>query len=76
MSIAKTNLKFNLSLSESDRLMFELKIYLWPPSPLTVDAREDERGLPRRQATTTIDTTTAEEDVEDFGVHGKKTDKG
>ena len=25
---AKTNLKFNLSLSESDRLRFELKIYL------------------------------------------------
>ena len=32
MSTAKTNLKFNLSLSESDRLRFELKIYPWPHS--------------------------------------------
>ena len=30
MSIAKTKLKFNLNLSESDRLRFELKIYPWP----------------------------------------------
>ena len=26
----KMNLKFNLSLSESDRLRFELQIYPWP----------------------------------------------
>ena len=32
------------------------------------DAEEDERGLPRRKAATTIDTTTAEEDVKDFDV--------
>ena len=30
------------------------------------DAEEDERGLPRREAATTIDTATAEEDVKDF----------
>ena len=30
------------------------------------DAEEDERGLPRRKAATTIDTATAEEDVKDF----------
>ena len=35
------------------------------------DAEEDERGLPRRKAATTIDTATAEEDVKDFGVPGK-----
>ena len=48
-SVPETNLKFNLSLSESDRLRFELKIYLWYPH-LTADAEEDERGLPRRKA--------------------------
>ena len=31
-----------------------------------LDAEEDERGLPRRKAATTIDTATAEEDVKDF----------
>ena len=66
----KTNLKFNLSLSESDRLRFELKIYRWHPPP-TADSKEDERGLPRRKAATTIDTATAEEDVKDFDVPGK-----
>ena len=35
---------------------------------LTADAEEDDRGMPRRRAATTIDTTTAEEDVEDFDV--------
>ena len=33
-------------------------------APGPPDAEEDERGLPRRKAATTIDTTTAE--VEDF----------
>ena len=36
------------------------------------DAEEDERGLPRRKAATTIDTTTAEEDVKDFDVPEQK----
>ena len=35
------------------------------------DAEEDERGLPRRKAATTIDTATAEEDVKDFDVPEK-----
>ena len=35
-------------------------------TPGPPDAEEDERGLPRRKAATTIDTATAEEDVEDF----------
>ena len=30
------------------------------------DAEEDERGLPRRKAATTIDTAIVEEDVKDF----------
>ena len=34
------------------------------------DAEEDERGLPRRKAATTIDTATAEEDVKDFAWWG------
>ena len=42
---------------------------------LTADAEEDERGLPRRKAATNIDTTTAEEDVKDFDVPGKKSDR-
>ena len=41
-----------------------------------MDAEEDERGLPRRKAATTIDTATAEEDAEedvkDFDVPEKK----
>ena len=38
---------------------------------LIADAEEDERGLPRRKAATTIDTATAEEDVKDFDVPEK-----
>ena len=36
-----------------------------------LDAEEDERGLPRRKAATTIDTATAEEDVKDYDVPEK-----
>ena len=39
--------------------------------PQPQDAEEDERGLPRRKAATTIDTATAEEDVKDFDVPEK-----
>ena len=35
------------------------------------DAEEDERGLPRRKAATTIDTATGEEDVKDSHVPEK-----
>ena len=38
---------------------------------VTAGAEEDERGLPRRKAATTIDTATAEEDVGDFHVPEK-----
>ena len=40
-------------------------------TPGPPDAEEDERGLPRRKAATTIDTATAEEDVKDFDVPEK-----
>ena len=40
-------------------------------APGPPDAEEDERGLPRRKAATTIDTATAEEDVKDFDVPEK-----
>ena len=43
--------------------------------PQPQDAEEDERGLPRRKAATTIDTATAEEDVKDFDVPGEKSDR-
>ena len=46
-----------------------------PPPHLTADAEEDEKGLPRRKAATTIDTATAEEDVKDFHVPEKKSDR-
>ena len=42
---------------------------------LTADAEEDEKGLPRRKAATTIDTATAEEDVKDFHVPEKQSDR-
>ena len=42
---------------------------------LTADAEEDERRLPRRKAATTIDTATAEEDVKDFHVPEKQSDR-
>ena len=46
----------------------------WTPH-LTADAEGDERGLPRRNAATTIDTATAEEDVEGFDVPETKSDR-
>ena len=73
-SIAKANLKFNLNLSESDRLRFELKIYLWHPPPHS-GCRGGRERIARRKVATTIDTATAEEDVKDFGVPGKKSDR-
>ena len=42
---------------------------------LTADVEEDERGLPRRKAATTIDPATAEEDVKDFDAPVKKFDR-
>ena len=45
------------------------------PPHLTADAEEDERGLPRRKAAATIDTAIAEEDVKDFDVPEKKSDR-
>ena len=35
----------------------------------------DKRGLPRRKAATTIDTATAEEDIKDFDVPEKTSDR-
>ena len=42
---------------------------------LTADAEEDERGLPRRKAATTIDTAIAEEDVKNFHVPKENSDR-
>ena len=36
---------------------------------------EDERGMPRRKAATTIGTATAEVDVKDFDVPREKSDR-
>ena len=62
---------FAVCHSLSDKL---LKIWFAPPH-FTTDAEEDERGLPRRNAATTIDTATAKEDVKDFDVPEKESDR-